>query len=326
MNLASSEKPLVSVIIPTYNRAPILPRALESVISQSYEPLEIIIVDDGSTDNTAAVIKAWQAKTTRSIKYVYQSNGGCSSARNHGIQLSTGRLIALLDSDDSWLPEAIERLVGRLLETGADMVFSPAIERYGVDKARVNIPVAAACPDNLAVEHFLSTNIRNGSVLFKRQIFEQLGYYRVDLKYNEDSDFMQRAALHFKAAYLEIPTVQVFHHDSNKSQNRPAIYEALLRSSEEILQAHPDFAQQLGPAGLKRINEIRCHLLRSLISNNQVGRAKRLAAQWSMGLPVDIQLALWWNRAWPVDWFTNGRRLLNALKHKFRTIWGYQTL
>ena len=98
------DKPLVSVIIPTYNRANLICRAIESVINQTYKNLEIIVVDDGSTDNTKARIQPY----IENIRYYYQENRGASAAQNKGIELATGDWISILASDDIWLPEKIE--------------------------------------------------------------------------------------------------------------------------------------------------------------------------------------------------------------------------
>ena len=91
---------MVSVIIPTYNRAAYIVEALESVFAQTYGDCEIIVVDDGSTDDTKAVLQSHMAR----IRYIYQENAGVSVARNTGISAATGEWIAFLDSDDQWRP------------------------------------------------------------------------------------------------------------------------------------------------------------------------------------------------------------------------------
>jgi len=103
-----NEKPKVSVIIPTYNRAELLPRAIKSVLEQTYQDFEIIVVDDGSTDNTEEVIKEFQEQDKR-IKYIkHDKNKGGSAARNTGIKAAKGKYVAFLDSDDEWLQNKLE--------------------------------------------------------------------------------------------------------------------------------------------------------------------------------------------------------------------------
>ncbi|MBI1826376.1 MAG: glycosyltransferase family 2 protein [Planctomycetes bacterium] len=99
---------MVSIIIPTYQRAALLPRALNSVAAQTNDDWEAIVVDDGSTDDTKEVVRQFASKTGR-IRYVHQPNQGASAARNRGIDAASGEFVAFLDSDDEYLPKMIER-------------------------------------------------------------------------------------------------------------------------------------------------------------------------------------------------------------------------
>ena len=99
----------VSVVIPTYNCAPRLLRALQSVAAQTYPNVEVIIVDDGSTDDTADRVAEWTANSGANVRYVRQSNEGPAAARNHGMRLASGDAIAFLDSDDEWRPTKLEK-------------------------------------------------------------------------------------------------------------------------------------------------------------------------------------------------------------------------
>ncbi|NJN86713.1 MAG: glycosyltransferase family 2 protein [Leptolyngbyaceae cyanobacterium SL_7_1] len=105
ISLSSQASAIVSVIIPTYNRADLLSRAIDSVLNQTLTNLELIIVDDGSTDNTAEVVNSFNDSRIRYIPLGKNCGGGY--ARNHGIHLATGEFIAFLDSDDVWLPEKL---------------------------------------------------------------------------------------------------------------------------------------------------------------------------------------------------------------------------
>ncbi len=101
--------PTVSVIIPTYNRADLLPRALDSVIAQTFEDWEIVLIDDGSTDGTASLVDSYKRRLGERIVYTRQPNTGCGGARNRGIDAARGRFVAFLDSDDEYLPNKLER-------------------------------------------------------------------------------------------------------------------------------------------------------------------------------------------------------------------------
>src|ERR1700733_8382922 len=109
--------PEVTVVIPAFNAGRIITAALQSVFGQTYRDYEVIVVDDGSTDDTASQLAEWRDRLT----YVYQPNGGPGSARNEGLRRARGRLIAFLDADDVWLPRKLERQVAyfdKFPETG----------------------------------------------------------------------------------------------------------------------------------------------------------------------------------------------------------------
>lgn len=114
-NSSSSETLRVSVIIPNYNYGNYLPQAIDSVLAQTLPAAEIIVVDDGSTDNTREVLAQYGER----IQVIYQQNRGVSVARNHGVENSTGDLLAFLDADDLWMPQKLELQVKRLIENPA---------------------------------------------------------------------------------------------------------------------------------------------------------------------------------------------------------------
>ena len=109
----SKENPLVSVIIPAYNVAPYVAAAIDSVLAQTYQPIEIIVVEGNSKDGTRAVLEPYIEK--KLITYLHQEGKGLSNARNIGIRQAKGEFVALLDADDIFLPEKIEKQVGYLI-------------------------------------------------------------------------------------------------------------------------------------------------------------------------------------------------------------------
>jgi len=125
-------RPLISVVIPIYNRVQYIAEAIGSVLAQDYSPVELIVVDDGSTDDAVAVVRRMGA----GIRYVYQANQGIGAARNAGVALATGSFLAFLDSDDAWLPDKLSSQAAVFAahpETDAvyglaDQFFSPEIE------------------------------------------------------------------------------------------------------------------------------------------------------------------------------------------------------
>jgi glycosyltransferase involved in cell wall biosynthesis len=281
---------LVSVIVPTYNRAHIIGRTLDSILKQSYTNIELIIVDDGSTDATESVVAACTSACAFPVRYHKKSNGGCSSARNLGVSLATGDALAFLDSDDEWLPDAIGSLVRVLEQSGADFVYSPCFSQVK-DSRFVSYPAAAGHPERFAVEHFLTTRAYVCSLLYGKHVFAA---YRNDesLRYNEDSDFLQRVAISFRAAYLETPTAVVHYHEGNKSSNRVEINRALLKSAENILFAFPAFRKQLGPLALQRVAGIVADLAGELIIEKRFAEARTLGASYRLGVVAKLSMVL----------------------------------
>lgn len=180
----------ISVIIPVYNAAPYLPGCLDSVLAQTYRELEILLIDDGSTDGSGAICDRYAAMDPR-IRVLHQENGGVSRARNRGLELATGELISFVDSDDALEPDMYELLVGLL--TGHDAQISHCgykrFDKQGAFVRDVNgtgrLMVqtgeeAIVCM--LRGEHF-SNGLWNK--LFRSSIVRDLRF-REDLKNNED--------------------------------------------------------------------------------------------------------------------------------------------
>ncbi len=115
-------RPTVSIIVPTYDRAALLPRALDSIIAQTFDDWEIVLVDDGSTDETDSLAWDYASRLGPRFNYIRQSNAGSSAARNRGIDAGRGRFVAFLDSDDEFLPDKLERQM-KLFELRPDLGF-----------------------------------------------------------------------------------------------------------------------------------------------------------------------------------------------------------
>ena len=114
--MSDEKKPLVSVIIPTYNRKHVLTKAIQSVINQTYQSLELLIIDDGSTDGTEKAVKEFSDSRIRYFRY--ECNMGVAAARNVGVKEATGEYIAFLDSDDEWLEKKTAAQITALMNTG----------------------------------------------------------------------------------------------------------------------------------------------------------------------------------------------------------------
>ena len=134
MKSINIEQPLVSVIVPTYNYAQFIGDAIESVINQTWQTWEMLIIDDGSTDNTKSVVQSYVSKDCRITYFaIAQNSGRVAVARNYGISKSKGKYIAFLDSDDWWKPNKIEKQI-ELLENNVSSFWKWAIENWNPEK------------------------------------------------------------------------------------------------------------------------------------------------------------------------------------------------
>ncbi|TQM12871.1 glycosyltransferase involved in cell wall biosynthesis [Pseudoxanthomonas sp. 3HH-4] len=191
------------MIIPTYNRRDLLPRAIDSVLAQTRRVDEIIVVDDGSTDGTADML---QARYGERVKHVWQSNAGVSAARNHGLRLARGRYLALLDSDDEWLPEKTALQVA-FLESRPDfgMVVCD-VERIDGDYRHIDVfHRREVIRENGWALRWLLHNpaLIPASVMLRRQVVDQLGGFDETLRTAEDLEFHLRVARHWPIGVVE---------------------------------------------------------------------------------------------------------------------------
>ena len=178
------ERPLLSVMIGVYNAAPYLAEAIESVFAQPYRPLELIVVDDGSDDGSAAVAKSFGD----SLVYAYQENGGNGSARNHAVRLASGELFAFLDADDRFTPDKLELQWAALVtDPELDVVFghvkefcSPELTE--VQRAGIRPPAPEPMP-------WTAPNL----MLIRRESFVRVGPFSESLKVGVTVDWYARA-------------------------------------------------------------------------------------------------------------------------------------
>jgi glycosyltransferase involved in cell wall biosynthesis len=232
--------PLVSIIIPTYNCAPYIHEAIESVLAQTYKNNEIIVVDDGSTDNTQEIIRPFLKK----ILYIKQENSGPSAARNVGIKKSKGDYIAFLDADDHYLPPRIELMVN-MLQEDKDLGFASADVNFFEDQTVIlkclmkkEKKVATGwIYDKLIIDNYVSTL----TVTIKRHCFNKSGYFDPSFNHGEDYDLWLRLAKNFKYEFLEEPLAEHRIREGSLSTD----YELFLKERIQILQKHfklfPDF-------------------------------------------------------------------------------------
>ena len=225
--------PLVSAIIPTYNRAWAIIRALTSVLEQTYPALEIIVVNDGSTDNTAKVLEPYLKKIT----LLSINNSGVSAARNMGIRKSTGQFVAFLDSDDQWTPDKIACQVDFFKQHPKAMVCQT--EEIWIRKGkRVNPKFKHKKPSGMIFEPSLELCLVSPSaVMMRREFFDIKGFFNEDLPACEDYDLWLRTATDMPIYLVDTPCTIKHggHEDQLSAAHSLDLYRIM--SMEELLKS-----------------------------------------------------------------------------------------
>jgi glycosyltransferase involved in cell wall biosynthesis len=213
------KRPLVSVIIPVYNGAKYIAEAIKSVFVQNYDPLEIIVIDDGSIDDTSVVVQSFKG-----IHYIRQANYGVSAARNNGIENSKGELIAFLDADDYWAHNKLNIQVGCLLR-------HPRIG-YTLGMQRNFLDPGTERPFWLREEHLLEAHTGFlPTLLIQRQIFDKVGLFNTNFRISEDVEWFSRVK-DAGIPMMVVPEVVLYRriHNANLSYQLKAGNPLLLRA------------------------------------------------------------------------------------------------
>jgi glycosyltransferase involved in cell wall biosynthesis len=195
--------PQVSVIIPTYNRAHVLGEAIESVLSQTYDDLELIVVDDGSQDGTRDVVASYSSRLT----YLYQENRGVSAARNRGIEQARGSYLSFLDSDDLWLKEKLY-LQMECMKEHPEILICYTDEIWIRKGVRVNQMKKHRKYSGMIFEYCLPLCIVSpSSVLINRQLLDEVGVFDETLEVCEDYDLWLRISARYPIQFIEKPLI-----------------------------------------------------------------------------------------------------------------------
>lgn len=224
--------PTVSVIIPAYNRATTILHAIRSVLGQTFQDFELIVVDDGSTDLTGAAVQNTLDRRIRLLRH--EKNLGAAAARNTGMQAARGAYVAWLDSDDEWLPGKLEIQL-RALADSAHKASYTAFERVEGKIARVNVPEN---PDYKKL--FLGCGLGPGStLLFDRSLLDEIGYLDLSLRRYEDWDWLLRYCEKYSLLVVEQPLAKI-----HFSPNRPSVH--VETSSRAFIAKYSETLRQFG--------------------------------------------------------------------------------
>ena len=216
----SKGDPIVSVVIPAYNAADLLPEAIESVLAQTYRDFEIIVVDDGSTDPTPEVMEQYAG----TVNYIRKGNGGSASARNRGIREARGAYIALLDSDDVWLPRKLELQMEQFsANPGLAWSYTDWYTAEVESGKRINLgSQLEEHPSGYVLRDLLGRLfIPPSSEVIRRDVFDEVGYYdESDLHLTgEDWEFTLRVAEKYPVDYVNLPLIEWRRHENNKTKS-----------------------------------------------------------------------------------------------------------
>jgi glycosyltransferase involved in cell wall biosynthesis len=206
------ERPLVSAIIATYNRAHIVCEAIDSILHQSYPNIELIVVDDGSTDQTREKLNSYGT----SIRVIYQKNSGPAAARNRGIRESRGEIVSFLDSDDLWLPTFVERQVSVLQRAGANVPCSLSNSWLGYADGTgttsfQKYSLQPACDEGIWLNpaEILATRfvLFSQPVAVRRSAIERAGLFDESFRYLEDYDLALKLSVGKSWGFIREPLV-----------------------------------------------------------------------------------------------------------------------
>lgn len=188
----------VSVVIPAYNAEQTIIRALDSVVNQSLKPYEIVVVDDGSKDNTYAVVDNYtKANAGFNFKLIKKENGGVSSARNAGLKVVEGDYIAFLDSDDEWYADKLEVQLACLGAHPEIDFLGSAFQGIYFDKKAEGELIPISLRDLIFKNYF-----QPSTVIMRRKVLDGVGLFREDQKYAEEGNYFMRVANKFNCCFL----------------------------------------------------------------------------------------------------------------------------
>ncbi len=243
--------PTVSIIIPTYNGAHYIEETIESVLAQTYKDYEIIIIDDGSTDNTNKVLGKYKNK----IKYFYQKHSGgyLAKVRNFAISNSEGKYIAFLDNDDLWLKEKLE-IQTTYMEKHKNISLSYTDIYYFGDyvprelNGKSQFEVRTMNPGTYFEQLFEFNFIPVSTVLVRKECLKHVGLFDESIKYASDHDLWLRIAAKYKVGEIDKPLAKYRMHGERLS-NGHEVYLGELKTLKKIAKMFPEL---LNPMGGKR--------------------------------------------------------------------------
>ena len=242
--------PKVSVIIPTHNRADLIQTAINSVLDQTYNDYEIIIVDDHSTDNTSAVVKKFKDQR---IHYVQNSGKyGPSASRNLGISAASGDYVAFLDDDDEWMPNKLEKQITAMdgcLENVCGIYSNRLMINKITGETYSENPGVETIKGNLLSQLMIKNPIHTSTLMIRKTCLDKIGLFDENMRYMEDRDLWIRLAMNWDYEYIDEPLIKAYYHgNSHLSHNLEGQTQGrgiLLRRYQHLLKKNKKSWSQL---------------------------------------------------------------------------------
>ena len=279
-------RPRVSVVVATRNRAALLPRALDSVLGQTYSEWELIVVSDGSTDATSELLQAYRERDSRVHPVLRATTGGAPRARNQGIAHARGELVALLDDDAEWLPAKLERQLEAMRRTGSARVAYCPFERVALDGQSRSVRAGTKADGDLRAALLARAFIDTSSLLVETALLRSVGGFDDELPRLQDWDLVLRLAAVSSFAY--VPEILVRSYETAGSiSSRPDV---LIAGCRHIAAK----VEKQGPSGaeMAAFNRALGHALLIGGAPAEGRRFLRAAARLQPGSPVGAAMLL----------------------------------
>ncbi len=237
----NKKTPFVSIILPTYNRADLILDSIESVFAQSFKDFELIVIDDGSTDNTRQLLSA-MAKAGQ-LRYEHQENLGLSAARNRGIQLAKGQLITFLDSDDLYTPDKLQMQVDYFLKHPGAMLVHSWFSKFNED-GELGVRKTSWFAGDIYPEILLQWDVLMAvpCVMIRRSVLDEVGAFDESLRWAEDLDLWRRIARKYAFYMIPEPLVKVRVHSSSTSSDKSQAAKPFAVALEKAFQDDPSLS------------------------------------------------------------------------------------
>lgn len=305
---------LVTVVVPTYNRADLIVDALDSVRAQTHRPIELLIVDDGSTDGTEEVVQDWQCRHESkdfTLSYIRQDNQGGNPARNNGIRNASGKYIAFLDSDDTWLPYKLEKQLPKLSDADVGAVYC-GVQHMNFQTHHIIEPSSRRYPEGELLQQLLvrDVTVQTSAYVVRRDAFEKVGDFDTSLLARQDWDMWIRVAAAYKIACVPEVLVNFREHTGVRTASNP------LKEIDGYQMIRKKYAPLLAQASLP------CRLQ---ARSSYFKRMGRVYFKHRISIPKAISYSLGAIACWPFDFDAyaalGGMLLPRKIRQSLHRIW-----